>query len=717
MKLRKLVYLAPLLLASHLASETPAVGQDNSGMDQGSTDTDVRTPDLRRGQSGAPTLGEALEASQIRLSIINGLVESISNIKRARFTLEYSLLPGVDFQGSARRQRLRLAGDRMTVSGEDYMCGPQPVKIMLENEDLGNPSSWSLSDDEERCLKAVLGIKELSQLTSPELPSQRREPEAFTVNETDKALDLDADFNSFWLERSDNLSTESACRGSGYARKGCGRSFLNNLAQPNTENERISTEQFIGMLRDRAILRDLLRSRGIAYEIQITGEADITSPKLPDIPEPRFKDVTWELTINETLLVSRQGSGANERGPVSIFRVAAKATLGKKPFTISFRESGTDPSLSIAADFRSSFVTAGTSGQSLLTQLVTEPIAGVPVSDELPPTTQQLLTTLRDNNSPSQLDVVFSSLTGAPFGSLIVNGILGGTESTSIITGGLIGSDEVQALAGANLEFSSSKSLVPGVLLGVGPGGDESTLYIGPSIRASIFTLSAGARIFDDEGGTLIRAGGVISLDLSRATGSKKPQELILPNSAEGGGWGAVESLLISDLSENAAFVGIRATGSCKAINDNGAITLWQKTDVEGRAVPAAQRASITLPLDDESTIGPREDRLTLLPKGSYALQFPQGCTVQRPQGAIAPAQSIMSQSIPAPVSPKPKPSTDAAAISEAVESVAEALGGNSSLETTPPAATSSMNETSVQKEFDFTGGYNPFEIEVSDSI
>lgn len=237
--------------------------------------------------------------------------------------------------------------------------------------------------------------------------------------------------------------------------------------------------------------------------------------------------------------------------------------------------------------FRDSYVTSGL--ETVIADDILNDLTYQNVVESLSPQVQSLLKTLEENQANTQLEEGFTSVTGILASQAISRGILGGAEETSIIAGGVVGSGEVQTLVGANSEFRNIGDFVPGVLFGVGAGGDNSTLFIGPSMRYSIFTIAAGARFFDFDGGTRIREGGVISVDLSRVTGGK-PSRTTIDNSSIGGGWDKVDLAVANDISEDTAILYVEVDTSnltqeeIKKLAKNE-ITLFQKTDSEGKQV------------------------------------------------------------------------------------------------------------------------------------
>ncbi|MEL6786620.1 MAG: hypothetical protein AAFO76_04245 [Cyanobacteria bacterium J06607_15] len=595
-------------------------------------------PGAQTGQSGAPNTKELLEARSIRLSIVNSVVDFVGNAKRARLQFDYDLLTGVNNESEIIEEELRFLGldEEIDPDARGYKCGLEPVTIELSNEVLGKPEEWNLEDDEQKCLMSALAVSDLNNLTNS--PSDL---EAAPINQALEQDDMD--FDNFWF-----YEGTRSCDGQSFAdREGCGFTSL-------IERE-IPISDYIGMQRDRNILKNLLRSQGIAYSIDFDEDADIISPNAEQLPIKSFDDINWTITIREKLLKPQN----NSSGSVSYFRISAQAKQ-KKPITLLFRGSSM-PKPKVRLVFRNSAVTTGlerTIGDEIIDDLNFDP-----VKDSLSSEVTELLTALEAVDANTQLEQGFTSVTGLPASESISRGILGGTATTSIVTGGLFGSGEVQALVGANSEFRSFGDFTPGILLGVAPGGDDSTLFVGPSIRYSIFTLAVGARAFEFDDGVRIREGGTLSIDLSRVTGGK-PTSKTIKNSSVGGGWEEVNRIVGNDIADNAfVLYPIVNLPELKPEQEQEVkITLFQKQDAEGNLIAAdSPRPSYSLITNN---------RLFYIPPGVYGLNFelPDGYKlVLRGDIGTSSDAEYCSEDFPA-LTPAP----DAAAKAESEEAAAE---------------------------------------------
>ncbi|BAY41980.1 hypothetical protein NIES2111_63760 (plasmid) [Nostoc sp. NIES-2111] len=166
---------------------------------------------------------------------------------------------------------------------------------------------------------------------------------------------------------------------------------------------------------------------------------------------------------------------------------------------------------------------------------------------------QKFVNDLAKENAVNTLNTVFPII--GNLGDItkeITSSFLGGTEDSSIITGGLVdfGKDQIGGLVGINKEFNPQNNISPGVAFGVGIASDAPvSLYVGPSVRASVFTLSAGANVLEENNGLNVNVAGLISVDLSRLLGNKKVSNSIsIDSSDKGGQWYKATEILARDL-------------------------------------------------------------------------------------------------------------------------------------------------------------------------
>ncbi|MDJ0616926.1 MAG: hypothetical protein QNJ63_09305 [Calothrix sp. MO_192.B10] len=215
---------------------------------------------------------------------------------------------------------------------------------------------------------------------------------------------------------------------------------------------------------------------------------------------------------------------------------------------------------------------------------------------------QKFVNELAKKNAANTLNTVFPII--GNLGNItkeVTSNFLGGTEDSSIITGGLIdfGQDQIGGLVGINKEFNPQRSISPGVAFGVGIASDEPvSLYVGPSLRASAFTLSAGTNIVEDNNDLNVNIAGLISIDISRFLGNKKVANTIsIDSSYKGGQWyKATESL-----AQNLALL--------ETISDT-AFKLQRVCDINGKAITTQSQQAV-FQVNSEK-------RLQFIPRGYY---------------------------------------------------------------------------------------------------
>jgi hypothetical protein len=307
---------------------------------------------------------------------------------------------------------------------------------------------------------------------------------------------------------------------------------LKNLTFNNIDlkdlNRGLKVSDYIRMQRERNILKTLLLSKGVQYSF---GFKSKENPIV--VPDYSDKNITWKINI--------YSFQKNKEGLTS-YRFTAKAVV--EPFEERILEDFIDPSgnkESVFYDVRFKLK------ESDRISSIANNLFFLPASFELPtkPTDETPATKMTEQTVNKALTSLsgFFSFFGSPeqFGAA-VQGILGGTENTSIVSGGLVNFKDggVSPLIGINQEVGQlGDDISGGILLGVGLG-EKTSLFLGPSIRSSIFTLSAGATL-GTQASSEINYGGMIAIDLSRLTNSKKdPSPIKVTGSSKGGGLGQI---------------------------------------------------------------------------------------------------------------------------------------------------------------------------------
>jgi len=358
----------------------------------------------------------------------------------------------------------------------------------------------------------------------------------------------------------------------------------------------ITASDYFCLQRDFLLLSGLLQTKGIRFSVDINGaKARGGNTKLS---AEDGSDITWEIT-------AYQFWGSSK---ISFYRFAVKAVM--QPLPLLFPDTTeTEAKLNVGVSILDSPETVGL----LQHHFTTGPNA---ITVGLSEATKDKLQTIADAHALSDLETDLKLIGGGvQLGDIITKGLLGGTTDASIITGGLVGNGKVSQVIGVHQELSRVANASLGVLLGVQPGEDNS-LFVGPSIQFSVITLAAGLRAFekdkavanDERARTGYAGAGVVSVDLSRLTKSKKTVTRIeLANATTGGNIGVASDLIARDL----ALVG----WTLKSPDPGLSFTLTQMTDRQGNGITdPAKRAiySVTPTAGDTRQV-------LFLPIGRYA--------------------------------------------------------------------------------------------------
>jgi hypothetical protein len=290
----------------------------------------------------------------------------------------------------------------------------------------------------------------------------------------------------------------------------------------NLTDGALSIPEYLRMRRDRNIIRSLIFSEGIEYSFGVKSKEQEILP-----PEYLNENITWHIDIYQF--------GENH------YRFTAKVVV--EPFDVRLTNDVVDTS-----DPNQRKIFYDTRFKLKKSPPGIKPIPGVSSSTPVPPPKLNkpvdgisaelngISTELKKSLLP--LSGFLSIIGGVEKIGDTVSGLLGGTDNTSIVGGGLVSFDEggVSPFIGVNQEIGKiGDNITSGVLFGVGTG-DKTSLFVGPSLQYSVFTISAGARL-----GTQVNSdvnfAGMIAVDLSRLTNSKKeslPTPIALSNSGGG---------------------------------------------------------------------------------------------------------------------------------------------------------------------------------------
>jgi hypothetical protein len=279
----------------------------------------------------------------------------------------------------------------------------------------------------------------------------------------------------------------------------------------------IRVSEYMQMQRERNILTALLLSKGGEYSFGLKDDAIGLLP-----PNFSGNKIDWYVDVYAC---------KNNKGD-EYYRFTAKAVVA--PFDVSINDYANQKEIFYDARFKlkeSQYISQIANNLFVSRNSITIPnIDPTQVPSNFPKSVDL-------NKSLSSLSGFLSIIGGSEQLGAVTEGFLGGTEDTSIISGGLIGNGGVSALVGVNREFFSiGDDIHGGILLGLGLG-DKTSLFLGPSLQSSIFTISAGSRIGTQN--TDINFAGMVAVDLSRLTNSKKNKSTIPINiSTSGGGLG-----------------------------------------------------------------------------------------------------------------------------------------------------------------------------------
>lgn len=291
--------------------------------------------------------------------------------------------------------------------------------------------------------------------------------------------------------------------------------------------------EIYGMLRDHAILRTVLQSRGMVFTLRV-GE------RLSDF---EHDDVTWE--------IRRYTFHHRAHPPRDVFH---RYTITARATGIEIRLSGDDAEkipIQIRARLREC------SGESGPCSILEAPeFVFDPETIEIEQSTKKI-ERLERSQSPSLLETAIEYGTGLPSADIVLQGLRLGSRYASLTGGALISKRNVNPTVGLAFEHPFGDRWGGGVYLGATTS--KGGVYAGPNLRIGLLQLSFGALWTerktdgdseDSGGGDLDRLwAGVVSLDLPRLFGLKQDlRKIHLSSSAAGGDWGQAADDVMGDL-------------------------------------------------------------------------------------------------------------------------------------------------------------------------
>ncbi len=347
-----------------------------------------------------------------------------------------------------------------------------------------------------------------------------------------------------------------------------------NLVGPS-----ITNLQYLSLLRDHYLITTLLASDGAIYSVEVLKGK-------PRGPNPRFSDtgIRWNITVYKVVV--------QKQPEVAYYRFSVAMTTD--PIRLLFPQTDvSSTALDVGVDFKSGEGTVGLFVKSLSNR-------NLPVDLSHPPSTSDLSASAERYDS-SKLSTVLSVVGGVSLESIIAKGLFGGSSEASIVTGGLIGAGKLSKVIGLNREIVRTAFGTGGMLLGIVPDS-SNTVFVGPSLQASIFTFAIGDRIFEKGSGSGVtdRIAGMVSVDLSRALGLNKDRQ-ILPLRSDPIG-GTDQDISSDDLGRNLVLVSINLKSSAvvDAPAAAGTFLFTQIKDAQGVPISdESKRARLFIPVSD----------------------------------------------------------------------------------------------------------------------
>lgn len=469
-----------------LSSINPTLANQDSSKSQ--TEDTQKEDQLQAAEEGQYTLPQAL-----RVAILESTANYIKNSRQIKFDLSYDYLPVNKGLMEYARQ-----------SFSDDPDNPSQISFTISNDALGNPEKLAKEVPEEYhefLIKALM-------ICDPN--EEKCSLEDFTLD------NADSNFSQYWqsedrLEKIDLLD---------------------------------SSFEYFSLLRDHYLMTALLACPGISYSITSEDVAD-TKPKLPLNSD---NDITWEIQVYKSII----RDATKSEPEIASYRFAAKSQIPDTKLVFNNPVSN-QPKINFGVNFKTrkddnyqGCYDLDGSHPTLLSTFEFDSATKLPNIPKLIPDDDDraVLENIERTKPDSELETILRYAGGVKLGDVVSRGIFGGTSDASLITGGLIGDGDINALAGANLGLYELGDASGGVLFGIALDKDDDDdsgrdLYLGPSFQYSIFTLSGGLRVSEDDDAIDSSFAGVVSLDLSQLIGNKpsNKEPIKLENNVFGGNW------------------------------------------------------------------------------------------------------------------------------------------------------------------------------------
>jgi hypothetical protein len=364
------------------------------------------------------------------------------------------------------------------------------------------------------------------------------------------------------------------------------------------EAEGIKPSEYVSMSQERNILKTILQSQGVEYAFNIKKEGGIEVPDFSD------KNIAWKINIYK---YKWRNSNLN------YYRFSIKAIVEPFEKSVLFSDEQDKTNIKFHARLKVKNLNQQTSIPNeyfyvqKLDGTVPAQISGA--DEELKKRKSELDTRF------SNLEGIFSIVGGVSQLGSVTQGFLGGTDSSSIISGGLVdfSNGGIHPLVGVNQEIGKVGDISTGVVVGVGLG-EKTSIFLGPSIQSSIFTISAGATLGAKQQSDLGFAG-LISVDLSRLSGSKTDVNTIPLTSPSVGSSKNIREQIDTYIKSNTV-IQYQASSPTK----NFEFTLQRVCDEKGKNLQE-NPLIVKVPINSDK-------QYVYLPKGVYGYNIPAGLSV-----------------------------------------------------------------------------------------
>lgn len=372
------------------------------------------------------------------------------------------------------------------------------------------------------------------------------------------------------------------------------------------ERERVIRQsEYVAMSKERNILKTILSSKGIEYAFNFRREDEI------EVPDFMSEKIKWKIQIYKYKWIDNYPS---------YYRFNIKAMVD--PFSKDIPDTATN-SFKLNARIKIKDLEKQTSiPNQYFSTVITEALTGTTLALNVKPTIPASASADFTN-----LSGVLSLFGGAEKVGTTLQGFLSGTDDSSIISGGLLNFSNggIDPLIGVNQEIGKLGDISAGVVLGVGLG-DKTSIFLGPSLQTSIFTISAGARLGAKEQSDLSFAG-LVSIDLSRLSGSKKTVNTLSLSSPSVGNNTSIRNQIDIDTELNTLM-----RYQSESTVPNQEIKLKRVCDASGIAVDDKNEILIKSKKSPVNSADPSSE-LVYLARGIYQYLIPAGISVKQQSG------------------------------------------------------------------------------------